>query len=110
MDTCRPKPAEGKEDFLFEFEALARGKEGKEAANGGGLHMTADTTYAPAALPPAAGGEESGLLVGVVRGESSGDGYAPDSKALLARVHRCVLKAPPCMCRPALCAHTCMAA
>jgi hypothetical protein len=84
--SCRPKTAEGNEDFLFEFEAVARGK---EAGNGGGgLHLTADSTHGLAAAPPAAGGEESGLLAGVVRSESSGDGYAPDSKALLARAHR----------------------
>ncbi|GAB4816284.1 hypothetical protein N2152v2_003330 [Parachlorella kessleri] len=84
----KPKPVEGNDDFLFEFEALARQKQAAGATGTSGVNLTADSTHAPAARPAPAGGEDNQLLLGGVRTESSGDGYAPDSKAMLARINR----------------------
>lgn len=102
---CRAKAAEGSDDFLFEFEALARGKEagGRSASGAGtapGVHnLVADSRLPQASQPAAAAGVEFGGFVGSeeslalmqapIRKESSGNDYAPDSKALLARVNRC---------------------
>ena len=76
------------DDFLFEFEALARQKQAAGGTGTSGLNLTADSTHAPAAPPAPPAGEDRQLLLSGIRTESSGDGYAPDSKALLARINR----------------------